>query len=349
MRLYVFFYLFLFFLTVINGYTLRSEELGRECKIDFKKNELFIEIDKNICKELEYSELNLFRFNNCESFKKYIREGIELWSKNNDNIKINYKKNNEKNNEKNKNRKQIKIKVKFKNLISTTVAEAYRTCDTNKLIDGGIWINREKCYYPDNLFCVYNNFLFIIFFVLGTLFHNLYFIIMIDILKLKEISKVGIGIVIITIIDFGLLIYILTNCTKCISMKNVIGHEMGHILGFGHPDKNYYLNWEGYIKNCLIEKKRNMVYDAESIMLSNSNILRVIKGISDNDKLGLYDLYPSCSYSSEIYTNFKYINEETKNGLIFLLLYLIIPIVVVGIIVFFIRMKRNAQISTVSE
>ena len=29
---------------------------------------------------------------------------------------------------------------------------------------------------------------------------------------------------------------------------------MGHILGFGHPDKNYYLNWDGYIKNCMIEK-----------------------------------------------------------------------------------------------
>ena len=40
MRLYIFFYLFLFFLNIINGYTLRSEELGRECKIDFKMNYL---------------------------------------------------------------------------------------------------------------------------------------------------------------------------------------------------------------------------------------------------------------------------------------------------------------------
>ncbi len=341
MKIYFIFCLFLFFLTIINGYTLRSEELDRECKIDFKKSELFIEIDKNICKELEYSELNLFRFNNCESFKKYIREGIELWSKNNDNIKINY--------EKNKNRKQIKIEVKFKNLISTTVAEAYRTCDIKKLIDGGIWINRKKCYYPDNLFCTYNNFLFIIFFVLGTLFHNLYFIMMIDILKLKEISKVGIVLVIITIIDFGLLIYIVTNCTKCISMKNVIGHEMGHILGFGHPDKNYYLNWEGYVKNCVIEKKINKNYDLESIMLSDSNILRLIKSISENDKLGLYDLYPSCKYSSDIYTNFKNINEDTKNGLYFLLLYLIIPMIITGLIVIYIKIKRNTQVSSFSE
>ena len=324
-------------MSIINGYTLRSEELGRECKIDFKKSELFIEIDKNICKELEYSELNLFKFNNCESFKKYIKKGIELWSKNNDNIKINYEKNN--------NRKQIKIKIKFKNLISTTVAEAYRTCDTNKLLDGGIWINRKKCYYPDNLFCTYNNFLFIIFFVLGTIFHNLYFIIMIDILKLKEICKIGIGIIIITLIDFGLLIYILINCNKCISMKNVIGHEMGHILGFGHPDKNYYLNWNGYIKNCLVEKKINVNFDLDSIMLSNSNILRVIKSISKNDKLGLYDLYPSCNYSSNIYTNFENINTENKKGLLIILLYVIIPIIIVSIIVIYIKKKENVRVN----
>ena len=341
MKIYFIFCLFLFFLNVINGYTLRSEELGRECKIDFKKSELFIEIDKNICGELEYSELNLFKFNNCKSFKKYIKKGIELWSKNNDNIKINYKKNN--------NTKQIKIEVKFKNLVGTTVAKAYRTCDKKKLIEGEILINKKKCYYPDNLFCVYNDFLFIIFFVLGTVFHSLYFIIMIDILKLKEIGKIGIGIIIITLIDFGLLIYILINCNKCTSMKNIIGHEMGHILGFGHPDKNYYLNWNGYIKNCLVEKKRHMNYDINSIMLSNSNILRLIKSISDNDKLGLYDLYPSCNYSNNIYTNFENINTENKKGLLIILLYIIIPIIIVSIIVIYIKIKRNTQISTFSE
>lgn len=337
MKTYFIFYLFLFFLSIINGYTLRSEELGRECKIDFKKSELFIEIDKNICKELEYSELNLFKFNNCESFKKYIKKGIELWSKNNDNIKINYKKNN--------NKKQIKIEVKFKNLIDTTVAKAYRTCDKKKLIEGEILINKKKCYYPDNLFCVYNDFLFIIFFVLGTVFHSLYFIIMIDILKLKEIGKIGIGIIIITLIDFGLLIYILINCNKCNSMKNVIGHEMGHILGFGHPDKNYYLNWNGYIKNCLVEKKINMNFDLDSIMLSNSNILREIKSISKNDKLGLYDLYPSCNYSSNIYTNFENINTENKNGLLIILLYIIIPIIIVSIMVIYIKKKENVRVN----
>ena len=53
MRVYFILYLFLFFLNIINGYTLRSEELDRECKIDFKKKELFIEIDKNTYESLE--------------------------------------------------------------------------------------------------------------------------------------------------------------------------------------------------------------------------------------------------------------------------------------------------------
>lgn len=168
---------------------------------------------------------------------------------------------------------------------------------------------------------------------------------MIDILKLKEICKIGIGIIIITLIDFGLLIYILINCNKCISMKNVIGHEMGHILGFGHPDKNYYLNWNGYIKNCLVEKKINMNFDLDSIMLSNSNILRVIKSISKNDKLGLYDLYPSCNYSNNIYTNFENINTENKKGLLIILLYIIIPIIIVSIIVIYIKKKENVRVN----
>jgi len=253
MEKYVIFIYFLFFLTVVNGYILRSDELNRKCKIDFKKNELFIEIDKNICKELEYNELNLFKFNNCDSFKKYIRGGIELWSKNNDNIKINY--------EKNKNKKQIKIEIKFKNLIDTTVAEAYRNCDTKNLLNGGILINRNKCYYPDNLFCVFNKFLFMFFFIIGILLHTIYFISIINILKLEDFFKPFCGIIPIIIIDFVLLIYIQINCNQCIPIKNVIGHEMGHILGFGHPDKNYYLNWEGYIKNCIIKKKINSDYD----------------------------------------------------------------------------------------
>ena len=37
MKIYFIFCLYLFFLTIINGYILRSEELGRKCKINFKK------------------------------------------------------------------------------------------------------------------------------------------------------------------------------------------------------------------------------------------------------------------------------------------------------------------------
>ena len=341
MKIYFIFCLYLFFLTIINGYILRSEELGRECKINFKKKELFIEIDKNICGELEYSELNLFKFNNCISFKKYIKKGIELWSKNNDNIKINYEKNN--------NTKQIKIEIKFKNLSGKTVGTAHRICDKKNLIEGNIDINRKKCYYPDNLFCTYNNVLFILLFVIGILFHSLYFIIIMDILKIEEVYKPFCGVLFITIIDFILLIYIHINCIDCVSIKTIIGHEMGHILGFGHPDKNYYLNWDGYIKNCVVKKNINMNFDEGSIMLSNSNNLKNIKSISKNDKLGLYDLYPSCNYRNDIYSNFKNINEENTTGLFILLLYIIIPIIITGIMVIYIKIKRNTQVNSFSE
>ena len=139
-------------------------------------------------------------------------------------------------------------------MIGKKVATAHRFVIKN-LIDGNIDINRKKCYYPDNLFCTYNNVLFILLFVIGILFHSLYFIIIIDILKIEEIYKSYCGVLVITIIDFILLIYIHINCMICFSIKTIIGHEMGHILGFGHPDKNYYLNWDGYIKNCVVKKK----------------------------------------------------------------------------------------------
>ena len=86
-------------------------------------------------------------------------------------------------------KKQIKIKIKFKNLSDKTVATAHRICDKKKLIEGNIDINRKKCYYPDNLFYTYNNFLFITLFIIGILFHSLYFIIIIDILKIEEVYK----------------------------------------------------------------------------------------------------------------------------------------------------------------
>ena len=92
-----------------------------------------------------------------------------------------------------------------------------------------------------------------------------------------------------------------------------------------------------------------MDYDTKSIMLSDNNILRSIKNISEKDKLGLYDLYPSCKYSHNIYTNFKNINEDTEKGLYLLLLYLIIPIIIMGIIVIYIKIKRNTLVNSFSE
>ena len=55
-------------------------------------------------------------------------------------------------------------------------------------------------------------------------------------------------------------------------------------------------------------------------MLSNSNIFRNIKSISENDKLGLYDLYPSCKYKNDIYNNFENINDEIQKWIIYFII-----------------------------
>ena len=124
----------------------------------------------------------------------------------------------------------------------------------------------------------------------------------------------------------GILIYITINCKKCDLLKNIIGHEMGHLLGYDHPDKRSYLNWEGEKKECKINKYINKEYDKKSIMLSNSNELRYIKEISKNDKLGLYELYPYCKNIEKKNENNEYINENNEWSIILLICYIIIPL-----------------------
>ena len=70
-------------------------------------------------------------------------------------------------------------------------------------------------------------------------------------------------------------------------------------------------------------------------MISTSNLLRFNKGISYNDKLGLYDLYPSCNYNNiegdiygDLYDNFEYIHNDNYNILLLLVFYIGISIVI---------------------
>ena len=68
--IYIFINIFLNVFLLINGYVLRKEVSGRKCNIDFSKNVLNIKFDEDFCNNLEYSEYNLFKFNNCYNLKK---------------------------------------------------------------------------------------------------------------------------------------------------------------------------------------------------------------------------------------------------------------------------------------
>ena len=162
------------------------------------------------------------------------------------------------------------------------------------------------------------------------------------------------------IINTVLLIYIHINCTKCISIKNVIAHEIGHILGFDHPDQYKSMNWVGYLNNCVVEKKINNNYDIESIMISISDFLRFNKGISYNDKLGLYDLYPNCNYNNlegdmyeDVYDNFQYIHNDNYDILLLIIFYLglsiTIPILIFSFLVIYKIYKRNITVNSLAE
>ncbi len=307
------FFLFIFLIN-INGYVLREEVNGRECKIDFEKKNLYIKWDKNLCDNIKYNNYNLFKFKNCNSMKKTIKKGIKMWSNENENIKISYK----------KNINGIRIDVYFKDLNENIIGYAYRNCK-KELKNGSIILNKKKCYYPENIFCNYNELLISLLGLLFITIHIGIYVILNIYLELDNYYYHLLCVIPIFIIDIGILIYITINCGKCESLKNVIGHEMGHLLGYDHPDKNYYLNWDGKRTECKINKYINKDYDKESIMLSTSNLLRYIKKISINDKLGLYELYPSCKNIEKENIN-EYINENNEISIILIICYIVIPI-----------------------
>ena len=357
--IYIFFFINVFLTNIFlltKGYVLRSDVNGRNCDINFSKDILNIKFDKGFCDDVEYNKYNLFKFNNCNNLKKTVTQGIELWSKNNNHIKYNIINDitSNKNNKNNKN--NIDVIISFKNLNDKKIGEAYRECNI-KLNKAYIYLNKKNCYYPDNFFCLYNKLSFILLFISIILTH---FIIHLFILYIFEKIESIIESTIESIYYYGCifpcfiintvgLIYIHINCNDCIPIKNVIAHEFGHILGFGHLDEYKSKNWDGYVKNCIVEKKINEDYDIKSIMISNSNFLRFIKGISENDKLGLYDLYPNCIYNPKVYDNFEYINEDVYKILLLMLYYLclsiIIPIIFLFIVIIYNKYNRNINVN----
>ena len=143
----------LFFLIecfLAQSYVLNKNIKDYKCKIR-KKDTINIVLDKNLCNNIDFSYVDPFRFNNCNEFKFSIIQGIKLWSKNTDSLKIIFNKNN------NKVYIDVSITININNkIISNNVAHANRFC--NKKLEKGNIVLNNKCFYPDNFICISENF-----------------------------------------------------------------------------------------------------------------------------------------------------------------------------------------------
>ena len=321
------FLLFIFFINCIYGYVIRSEVNGNKCNIDFNKYNIILHFNKNICNELRFNKYDIFKFNNCDLFKNEVKKGIYMWTKNNDVLKVYFNNTNKII----KNKANINVNIKWSSISKNTVASAERNCN-KRLVEGNIILNKNVCFYPEITLCLYSNIVIILISFIILLLHMFLFILVDIIGKFNHYYINLLCIIPFFIIDVCFIMYININCNECNFLKNVIAHEFGHILDFGHPDKKYYLNWDGTIDNCIIKKYINTNYDTKSIMTSLSSDLRSLETISSNDKLGLYDLYPSCNYHNNIYNNFEHWNENNYYINMLFLFYFTMSIVLIIII-----------------
>ena len=307
-------FLFILLLNFTDSYVLRKQIIDQQCHIN---KPILVKFDKNLC-DLDFDYVNPFKFNDCNLLKQEIKNGLKMWYKNNDNIKIIYpiaKKNKEvvKN--------YIQMSITIKNIDSNAIGKTKRYCLKNKLIDTQISLNSNKCFYPDSYICGIENMylVFIIFAIIGI---HLFIPIFFDLPK-----KAFYLIILIVIFELILSIMIMIQCEKCSPLKGVIGHEFGHVIGLSHPDEDNYFNWNGKYdqKTCkIINKVINNNYDKKSIMISNDNKLRFKKHISEDDKLGLFDLYPTCNYKNNI--NDTQINQNNNFFMILSILLTTMPI-----------------------
>ena len=88
--------IFIFFTEffLVQCYVLSENIKGYKCKIG-KKDTINIVLDKNLCNNIDFSYVDPFLFNNCNELKFSVIQGIKLWSKNTDSLKITYDKKND--------------------------------------------------------------------------------------------------------------------------------------------------------------------------------------------------------------------------------------------------------------
>ena len=113
--------------------------------------------------------------------------------------------------------------------------------------------------------------------------------------------------------------------------------EFGHIIGFEHS-QHYYYNLKSSYDKCKINKIIDQQYDKKSIMISTYN--RRIIHLSHDDKLGLYDLYPSCNFNTSIYNNFEPFNKNNEFFFIIYTIFIVLTVLFIFIYKLYIELKN---------
>ena len=309
----------IFLIIIFNcyAYVLRSDVTGRVCILN---KSLLIKFDKNLC-NYNFNYFNPFNYNNCLYLKKDIKNGLEMWSKNNENINLIF-------NDKLDN--TIPIYIKNTKIDQKTIGYAKSYCLKKRLINAEINLNIKRCFYPDFFFCRINPFLLILIFSLVIILQLL--------VSITLPMCFNLVIIFVILIELCLCFFFHINCEKCSPLRNVIAHEFGHILGFGHPDQYNYFNRIATYQNCKINSIIDNKYDQKSIMLSTDNILRFKNKISYDDWLGLYDLYPSC-ITKYFSFSISYINDNNSFITILSICLLMLPFMIFFLFHFFNKFK----------
>ena len=122
--------------------------------------------------------------------------------------------------------------------------------------------------------------------------------------NIKYIFRIlSILLIIITIlINLFFLSYLIYLCNNCIPIISLFQHEIGHVLGFNHPNEFVDLIGSYNYNTCSINNIQQNIhnYDHNSIMNTRKTFLNRMC-ISKYDKIGLFHTYKNCNFRERIY------------------------------------------------
>lgn len=250
----------------------------------------------------------------CHEINNNLYIGWKIFNLNNNFLHGNFNNNNY-----NISKNKIDIEIISKNLRRRTIATAtnymintkhnsYEHTEDNyrrnnlrqKLQRGIITFNKNKCYILNVSICIFFYkskisliFLFLIFNIFSSFLN----------LKYKDKIISILTLILLFCINIFFISFITYNCYKCTPIIPVFQHEIGHILGYTHPNefKSRDLKANYNYQTCSVHNiySNSQEFDSNSIMNTRMSYLDRIC-ISKNDKIGLFHSYKNCNYDANV-------------------------------------------------